>query len=142
MFARLVPAQVFKTCGGCEQRPQWIRFPYTPARLAGAARVAVEDERALVDRLQHVAQRARFGERVVRAELARIGPRRAPAPHPWLSSDARPGLPKPTAQLLMQKSPDGAEPDRNVAVPRLVAEEASGPHEHRLEGERATPKNA
>lgn len=30
VFARLVPAQVFKTCGGCEQRSQWIRFPYTP----------------------------------------------------------------------------------------------------------------
>lgn len=33
VFARLVPALVFKTCGGCEQRPQWVRFPYTPARL-------------------------------------------------------------------------------------------------------------
>jgi hypothetical protein len=31
VFARLVPALVFKTSGGCEQRPQWVRFPYTPA---------------------------------------------------------------------------------------------------------------
>ena len=32
VFARLVPALVFKTSGGCEQRPQWVRFPYTPAQ--------------------------------------------------------------------------------------------------------------
>lgn len=31
MFARLVPALVFKTSGGFEQSSQWIRFPYTPA---------------------------------------------------------------------------------------------------------------
>src|SRR4051794_10666300 len=29
--ARLVSAPVFKTGGGCEQRSQWVRFPYTPA---------------------------------------------------------------------------------------------------------------
>lgn len=31
VFAQLVLALVFKTSGGCEQRPQWVRFPYTPA---------------------------------------------------------------------------------------------------------------
>lgn len=30
VFAQLVLALVFKTSGGCEQRPQWVRFPYTP----------------------------------------------------------------------------------------------------------------
>ena len=33
VFVRLVPAQVFKTCGGREQRSQWIRFPSTPVFL-------------------------------------------------------------------------------------------------------------
>jgi hypothetical protein len=30
VFARLVPARVFKTRGGCEQRSQSVRFRYTP----------------------------------------------------------------------------------------------------------------
>ncbi len=33
VFARLVPALVFKTCGGREQRPRSVRFRSTPARL-------------------------------------------------------------------------------------------------------------
>jgi len=31
VFARLVPATVFKTGVGCEQRSRWVRFPATPA---------------------------------------------------------------------------------------------------------------
>ena len=33
VFARLVPALVFKTSGGCEQRSLSVRFRYTPACL-------------------------------------------------------------------------------------------------------------
>ena len=33
VFAQLVLAQVFKTCGGCEQRSLSVRFRYTPALL-------------------------------------------------------------------------------------------------------------
>jgi hypothetical protein len=29
VFARLVPALVFKTSGGLEKSPLWVRFPYT-----------------------------------------------------------------------------------------------------------------
>ena len=36
MFARLVPAPVFKTGDGREQRPWWVRFPSTPARPGSA----------------------------------------------------------------------------------------------------------
>jgi hypothetical protein len=30
VFAPLVGASVFKTAGGLEESPQWVRFPYTP----------------------------------------------------------------------------------------------------------------
>ena len=39
VFARLVPALVFKTSGGREQRPQWVRFPYTPVPMTCAESV-------------------------------------------------------------------------------------------------------
>jgi hypothetical protein len=34
VFARLVPALVFKTSGGFEQSSLWVRFPYTPVHMA------------------------------------------------------------------------------------------------------------
>jgi|GEM_PF-2925161 len=38
VFARLVPARVFKTRGGCEQRSQSVRFRYTPVQVRARRR--------------------------------------------------------------------------------------------------------
>src|SRR5438477_12927991 len=60
VFARLVPALVFKTSGGCEQRPLSVRFRYTPARFAsplaareGSLRLTIRLSPQRVD-LQHL----------------------------------------------------------------------------------------